>query len=202
MTERNDIWAIEKGGFQGLLLSVERPGIQDLFGYLDEETDFFIAPSSTKYHDARDGGLLHHSLMVYENLIRLNNVFEGNYNQDTLKIVGLLHDICKANFYKISLRNVKRDLPGGFSEWVKESYIDIDDQFPLGHGEKSVILAQRYIQLNNEEIMAIRWHMMCCDDLHHSYAGNIAITGASSKYPLVVLTHIADLSASFLEVRH
>jgi hypothetical protein len=202
MTERNDIWAIEQEGFDGLLLSVSRPGIADLLAYLHEETDFFIAPSSTKYHDARDGGLLHHSLRVYDNLVRLNDVFIGDYDPDTLKIVGLLHDICKTNFYKMSLRNVKKELPGGFSEWVKEPYIDIDDQLPLGHGEKSVILAQRYISLSNEEIMAIRWHMMCCDDLHHSYAGNIAITGASSKYPLVVLTHIADLSASFLEVRH
>lgn len=201
MTERNDIWTVECEEFRNLLSSVKREGINELLIYLEDETDFFIAPSSTKYHDARDGGLLHHSLKVYENLVRLSGIFEGEYTLETLKIVGLLHDICKTNFYKTSFRNVKHEERPLGDQWVKEPFIDIDDQLPLGHGEKSVILAQRYIPLNIIEVMAIRWHMMAYDDLHYSYAGNIAITGASSKYPLIVLTHIADLSASFLEVR-
>jgi len=196
-----DVWSAECEEFKQLLISTKRAGIEGLLKYLEEETDFFIAPSSTKYHDARDGGLLHHSLTVYHNLVALSRTFTGDYPEESLKIIGLLHDICKANFYKISTRNVKKEMPGGFSEWVKEPYIDIDDQFPLGHGEKSTILLLRYIPLTDTEIMAIRWHMMAYDDIRCSYAGNLAITNACTKFPIVVLMHIADLSASFLEMR-
>ncbi|HOX36302.1 MAG TPA: hypothetical protein PLO06_11460 [Methanoregulaceae archaeon] len=196
-----DVWTAECEEFKQLLLSTGREGIQGLLDYLEKETDFLIAPSSTKYHDARDGGLLHHSLQTYHNLVTLYQTFNLDIPADSLVIIGLLHDVCKANFYKTSTRNVKKELPGGFSEWVKEPYIDIEDQFPLGHGEKSTILLQRKIQLTDTEIMAIRWHMMAYDDIRCSYAGNLAITNACSKFPIIVLTHIADLSASFLEVR-
>jgi hypothetical protein len=196
-----DTWSREREEFYQLLKSAGREGMPALLEYLTEKTDFFIAPSSTKYHDARDGGLLHHSLTAYHNLVALSRIFAGDYPEDTLKIIGLLHDVCKANFYKTSTRNVKKELAGGFSEWVKEPYIDIDDQFPLGHGEKSTILIQRYLKLTDTEIMAIRWHMMAYDDIRCSYAGNLAITNACGKFPIIVLMHIADLSASFLEMR-
>ena len=201
LTKEEDVWGQEREEFCNLLTSTAREGMPDLIQYLIEKTDFFTAPSSAKYHDAVPGGLLHHSLKVYRNLCTLSKTFEGEYPEDTLKIIGLLHDICKVNFYKNSTRQVKKNLPGGFTEWVPEPYIDIDDQFPLGHGEKSVIMLQRYIQLTDTEIMGIRWHMMAYDDLAHSYAGNLAITNASSKYSIIPLMHIADLSASFLEVR-
>lgn len=186
---------INKGEFNQLLLSMARPGIGDLLSYL-ETTDFFTAPSSTKYHDTEPGGLLVHSLNVSRNLKKLNEVFRPSYPDDTLITVGLLHDVCKANFYKRDVKNVKVE-----GMWTQQSFIAIEDQFPLGHGEKSVILLQRFIKLTDEEIMAIRWHMMAFDDLHCTYAGNKAITAASTKYPLVVLLHIADLSASFLKMQ-
>jgi hypothetical protein len=196
-----DVWSAECEEFKQLLISTKRDGIQDLLKYLEEETDFFIAPSSTKYHDARDGGLLHHSLSTYHNLVTLSRTFAGDYPEDSLRIIGLLHDICKANFYKTSFRNVKHEERPIGDQWIKEPYIDIDDQFPLGHGEKSAILLLRHIFLTDIEIMAIRWHMMAYDDIRCSYAGNLAITNACTKFPVIVLMHIADLSASFLEMR-
>jgi hypothetical protein len=201
LTAEEDTWMQEREEFCNLLTSTGREGIQDLLQYLVEKTDFFLAPSSTKYHDARDGGLLHHSLSTYHNLVALSRTFAGDYREDSLRIVGLLHDICKANFYKTSFRNVKHEERPIGDQWVKEPYIDIDDQFPLGHGEKSTILLLRHISLTDTEIMAIRWHMMAYDDIRCSYAGNLAITNACSKYPVIVLMHIADLSASFLEMR-
>ena len=185
----------EADQFQSLLQSIERKGITDLLGYL-ATTDFYFAPSSTKYHDTEVSGLLHHSMNVYGNLVRLNQIFEGDYPEDTLKIVGLLHDLCKVNFYKRDFRNVKVE-----GIWTQQAYISVEDQLPLGHGEKSVIIIQRFLQLTDTEIFAIRWHMMAFDDLHCTYAGNLAITTASTKYPLIVLLHMADLSASFLKAR-
>jgi hypothetical protein len=198
---KEDIWSKECAEFKALLISTKRWGIENFLKYLETETDFYIAPSSTKYHDANAGGLLHHSLKVYHNLVTLSKTFSEDHSEESLIIIGLLHDLCKTNFYKTSTRNVKKELPGGFSEWVKEPYIDIEDQFPLGHGEKSVILIQRHIKLTDTEIMGIRWHMMAYGDVKNSYAGNLAITNASDKFRIIPLMHIADLSASFLEMR-
>jgi hypothetical protein len=209
LTHEEDIWGQEREEFCNLLTLTGREGMPDLLQYLIEKTDFFIAPSSTKYHDARDGGLLHHSLTVYHNLVMLSRTFAGDYPADSLIIIGLLHDLCKANFYKLTKKSLPRKDDNG--ELILDDYgkkiwddvmvYDVEDQFPAGHGEKSVILVQRYIQLTDEEIMAICWHMGAYDDRHYSYGGNIALTNASEKYPITVLMHIADLSASFLKIR-
>ena len=205
-----DIWMAERDEFCNLLTSTGREGMPALLQYIVEKTDFFIAPSSTKYHDAVAGGLLHHSLKVYHNLVALSKTFECEIPADSsLIIIGLLHDLCKANVYKLTKKQLPRkddkgELildPYGKKIWDDTLTYEVVDQFPAGHGEKSVILILRYIQLTDEEIMAIRWHMGAYDDVKQSYGGNLALTNASEKYPITVLTHMADLSASFLEVR-
>ena len=54
----------------GRLKSVNRDGIDDLIKYLLEDTDYFIAPASTKFHSNFDGGLALHSDNVVELLIK------------------------------------------------------------------------------------------------------------------------------------
>ena len=206
---KKDEWGEEFKRFKDLLSSVKRDGIPEFLQYLIDKTDFFIAPSSTKYHDARDGGLLHHSLKVYDNLVALSKMFTVDVPADSLIIIALLHDVCKANFYQMTKKALPRkDEKGelvlddfGRKIWDETLVYDIVDRFPCGHGEKSVILIQRYIRLTDEEIMAIRWHMMAYDDVKNSYAGNLAITNASDKYRIIPLVHMADLAASFLEMR-
>lgn len=208
MGETNDAWTTERETYLELLSSVKRQGINDLIRWLDEETDFFVAPSSVNHHDAVAGGLLHHSLNVYAHLFRLSEVFQGNYDRDSLILISLLHDVCKTNFYSQVKKSLPRRDPEGNiipNEWGKpiwdESLVyEINDRFPLGHGEKSVILIQRFIPLTDTEIMGIRWHMMAYDDVKGSFAGNATITRASEKYQIVTLVHIADLSASFLDL--
>ena len=75
-------------------------------------------------------------------------------SEESLAVVALLHDVCKANTYKVDYRNVKRD-----GEWVKEPYFTIDDPLPYGHGEKSVYIISGFMRLTREEAMAINWHM-------------------------------------------
>ena len=176
-----------KERFITLLRETDRYGLEDLILWL-EKSDFFTAPASTKYHLAKEGGLLEHSLNVFDNLQEED--FE--HDRSTLIIVALLHDICKANFYTVSERNVKRD-----GEWVKEPFYTIDDQYPIGHGEKSVIIAQKYIKLTDEEIAAIRWHM----GLSESKENYNYINKAFYKYPLALSLHIADLKATYLDER-
>lgn len=169
-----------------LLRETDRKGIDDLIDWLENETDFFTAPASTKYHNAFEGGLLDHSLNVFDNL--LDEDYE--HSDDTLTIVSLLHDICKANFYSVGEKNIKKD-----GEWIKEPYYMVEDQFPLGHGEKSVILIQRFIKLSDEEIAAIRWHMGGYEPKdNYGYLGK-----AFNKYSLAVYLHIADLKATYLD---
>jgi hypothetical protein len=140
----------------------------------------------------------------------LSQLFDQDYPEESLIIIGLLHDVCKANFYRLSKKSMPRrdDKTGeivlddwGKKIWDEAMVYEVEDKFPLGHGEKSVIMIQRYIKLTDLEIMAINWHMMAYDDRRYSYAGNEAITAAAGKFPIIPLVHIADLSASFLNVR-
>lgn len=175
-----------KERFIELLKSTKRSGIDDLIKWL-EQTDFFIAPASTRYHLSKESGLLEHSLNVYKVLL---DDYYLEEDMDSIIIVSLLHDICKANYYSVSERNVKRE--DGI--WVKEPYYTVNDQLPLGHGEKSVMIIQKFIKLSDEEMAAIRWHMGAYEP-KESYN---TLGQAFSKYPLALMLHIADLKATYI----
>ncbi len=177
-----------KNRFIELLKSTERIGIEKLIEWL-ETTDFFTAPASSKFHGAQPMGLLEHSLAVYDNLIKIIQ-----YDNNSMIIAALLHDICKADFYIISYRNVKNEETG---KWEKQSHYTIDDHVPLGHGEKSVILSQIFIRLSIDEMMAIRWHMGAWGAT--DYADRQALNKAMKKWSLVLALQIADQSSTYLD---
>lgn len=178
--------------FVELLRTTNRDGIEELIRYLQEETDFFTAPASTKYHGAFAGGLLMHSVNVCAEL-RLDPNSKV-YPTETLIIVALLHDICKANCYRTEKRNVKEN--GG---WVEKQIYVFEDELPLGHGEKSLYLASKFIKLSDEEAAAIRWHMGAFDCAFRG--GDRGLNAAYEKYPLAVLLHMADMRATYLVER-
>lgn len=167
--------------------TVHRDGINSLMEWL-ETTDFFEAPSSTRYHGAEPGGLCTHSLAVYNRLKAL----QTNESDETITIVSLFHDLCKANFYKPSFRNVKNDETG---KWERVPSYEYSDQFPLGHGEKSMFLLMKHIQLTDEEALAIRWHMG--GYMVENRGESSAISDALSRYQLVLKIQIADQQAAF-----
>lgn len=185
-----------KQEFIDLLRSTGREGMENLIGYLDQETDFFTAPASTQYHGAYQGGLLEHSLAVYVNLKKVRTCFDLEFSDDTAIVCSLLHDICKANFYKETTRNVKNPDTG---KWEQVPYYAIEDQLPLGHGEKSAMIIQRFIRPTVGEIMAIRWHMGGFDDTGRSFAGSHALAAAMERYPLVTALHMADLASNCIQ---
>ena len=115
--------------FLNLLKSVQREGMEDLIKFI-ESTDFLKAPASTRFHGNFEGGLLEHSMKVYEILKeKLNNTpVPMNISEDTIKIVALLHDICKVNYYKVDYRNAKNDL----GVWEKVPYYTVEDTIPYG----------------------------------------------------------------------
>ncbi len=179
-----------KEEFLQLLKSVNRDGINDLIDFL-ENSDFFKAPASTRYHGNYEGGLVEHSLNVYKLLCEKvkNSPIKINVSNDSLIIIALLHDICKVNYYKVDYRNAKNSL----GVWEKVPYYTVDDTIPYGHGEKSVMLISEYIKLTIEEKYCIRWHMGFTEP--KELYGTLG--QAFKKFPLALLVHEADLETTY-----
>ena len=171
-----------KEEFIRLLQEIPREGMDKLIEFL-KASDFFEAPASTRFHGAFRGGLLAHSMKVYE-ILKTKTP-----DSDSVRIIALLHDICKANYYKTDYRNAKNEL----GVWEKVPYYTVDDTIPYGHGEKSVMMISEFIKLTNEEKYAIRWHMGFTEP--KELYGTIGL--AYKKYPIALLTHEADLEASY-----
>src|SRR5574344_425526 len=163
-----------KEEFLELLKPINREGIDDLIDFLNK-SDFFKAPASTRFHGCFECGLVEHSLKVYEIFKDKVKNSEIDIPEDSIKIAGLLHDICKTNFYKVDYRNAKN----AKGEWEKVPYYTVDDTIPFGHGEKSVMMLSEYIKLTNDEKYAIRWHMGFTEP-KESYG---TLAEAIKKYP-------------------
>ena len=167
---------------------ITRPGAEELLKFLEEKSDFFTAPASTRFHLACEGGLLIHSINVAHEMMKYDDE-----PMESLVICGLLHDVCKVNFYKLSLRNSKNEKTG---QWEKVPFYQVEDRFPYGHGEKSVFMIERFMRLKTPEAVAIRWHMGGFDDAVKG--GFFSISRAYEMYPLAVKLHLADTAASYL----
>ena len=130
-------------------------GAKGLFDWI-ESTDYLKAPASTKYHDACEGGWLDHTGNVINNILVATKIYNLQWDRpESPVLIGLLHDICKLNFYSYDTRNTKDE----HDKWIKVPYYGVNDQFPIGHGEKSVIIAQKFMKLTVQEIVCIRGHM-------------------------------------------
>jgi hypothetical protein len=169
---------------------IKRAGASELLDWL-EESDFFTAPASTRFHGNYEGGLCEHSVNVWEELIRLLKSYpEVRVTAETAAIVTLLHDLCKVDCYKQELRNQK---VGGV--WVQRPvYVFQEDFCYGGHGSKSVYLAQKYIALTEQEAVAINCHMGSWD----RNPGDYSLGPAFEKHPLAWLVHVADESATYI----
>jgi hypothetical protein len=167
----------------------EKRDVSKLVAWL-EKSDFFEAPASTRHHLDVKGGLCEHSLNVYARMLSLNECMGLELGLDSIAICALCHDICKAYFYGTEQRNRKNDK----GKWEKYDAYMIDDKFPIGHGEKSVIILQKYIDLSAAEALAIRWHMgaWSCTEMEKRTLGD-----ACRKFPLVFALQMADQCAAF-----
>ena len=179
-----------KEEFLALLRKVKREGINELIEFI-QKTDFFKAPASTRFHGDHEGGLVEHSIKVYEILKHKveTNIEPIKVSEESLIIIALLHDLCKANFYKVDYRNAKNAL----GVWEKVPYYTVDDTIPYGHGEKSVMMITEYMKLTSEEKYCIRWHMGFTEPKEQYTTLGLAY----KKYPLALLTHEADLEATY-----
>jgi len=193
-----------KSRFIDALRSTNRSGIDNVISKL-EELGFFSAPASTVYHLNMEGGLLQHSLNVYDEALMLReqqiamrpNV-ANRLPVDSIIIASLLHDVCKAEIYKKAIKSRKN--ADGY--WEKYEGYDVDTSaFPCGHGEKSVIQLLRWgLEMTDDEILAIRWHMGPWDLAFQSAEQKGSQNAAKSSTPLLsILSHADGLAASILE---
>ena len=174
---------------------IKRDGADELLDFLQNRSDFFTAPASTRYHGACEGGLLAHSLNVYDCLVdilnrpRVKEVYGIEYSDESIAIAALMHDICKVNFYKTSFRNAKDEN----GKWVSVPYYTIEDNLPYGHGEKSVYIVSGYMRLTRDEAFAIRYHMGFSGTEDPGNVGR-----ALEMFPLAYALCCADMEAAFL----
>lgn len=171
---------------------IKRDGIEALLEWL-ERSDFFVAPASTKYHGAYEGGLCTHSLNVAHCLGELLDAHpEVEASRESVAICSLFHDICKVNLYQQGVRNVKDEN----GQWVKATVYEINEKFPCGdHADKSIIILQQFIKLLPEEILAIRAHMGGFDNAVKG--GSYFVGKIFEKSKLALFLHIADLKATY-----
>lgn len=175
--------------------NITRPGSDKLLNYLlSEQSDFFTAPCSTRFHGSYAGGLAQHSINVYNCLKdylsrqRTKDVYGMNYTDESIVLVSLLHDVCKMNFYSVDYRNAKNEQ----GVWEKVPYYTINDQLPYGHGEKSVYIVSGFMRLTREEAFAIRYHM--------GFSGiedRNSIGKAFEMFPLAFALSVADMEATY-----
>lgn len=178
-----------------ILRDTDRIGMNDLVRFLQCDTDFFEAPASTKHHCAYAGGLAEHSLSVYDALVKLNETFDAGIPERHISTTALLHDVCKTNYY-IQEKKWRKD---EYGKWESYTAWGVDDQLPLGHGEKSLFLISKFIRLTDPEAAAIRWHMAGFEPgVHFDYPSGYAFRAAADKYPLVTLLFVADHVSSQL----
>lgn len=193
-----------KEEFIELLRSTSREGVEDLLVAL-EDMGFFTAPASSNHHLNVEGGLVEHSLntckaalMVWEGMIGLEPGLAKEVERESVIIASLLHDVCKSDIYFRTVKKRKTVL-GTWEdcEGYKVSY----KNFPMGHGEKSVILLLcNGIALTDDEMLAIRWHMGAWGLNMNSYEDQRCFDTSQKLYPLVTIVQTADkLAANIME---
>ena len=191
-----------KERFVELLKSTQREGVEYVIEDL-ESLGFFEAPASSTQHLNYDGGLVEHSLNVYDMAVMLKEQIiarrpdlEKLLPTESIIIASLLHDVCKADIYRKVMRR-RKDAIGTYEEY--QAYEVDYSNLPIGHGEKSVIMILRSgMYLEDDEVIAIRWHMSAWDLPFQSFELSKSLNVARDKSPLCSLIHTADTLAAIL----
>lgn len=197
---------MDNNRFIEILQGTQREGMESVIKQL-KRSGFFEAPASSKFHLACKGGLLEHSMNVYnaatmlrEQIIKARPEMEDQIPTDSVAITTLLHDVCKTDIYKEGI--LSRKNTDGYWEKYIGFQVDYSMGIPLGHGEKSVIMLLSWgLELKPEEMLAIRWHMSAWDMPMQSPEHKESLNAAKSISPLVSLIQLADGFATGLMER-
>lgn len=165
-------------------------GGEDLYTYLTS-SDFFSAPATLNKHYSFEGGLAKHTLDVYFYLSRLCEIWQAPYSEATICKVAICHALAKADLYESYLKNVKVD-----GQWIQQpAYRIKEDRYMAGDlGFTSYMIASRYVDFTDEEIIAI-----CNYAYLNEMDKHIGLADVLRKYPLVTLLFMAYTFATYHE---
>ena len=159
--------------------------------YLNE-IKFFEAPANNQFTGAYPGGLCELAVNIYFELAWLcNSYFPGRYTEQDIIKVALFKDLYRAIMYEGYMKNTKDDKTG---TWISVPAFRTKEERPtFGElGFSSYMIAKRFIDFTDEQVEAIV-HSKSTDlytkDIHN----------VMREYPLVTLTKMADLAATYLE---
>lgn len=182
---------------------VHRDGVNSLIEWLNTN-EFFSQSASTKYHSSYPGGLVDHSVRVFERLLkRLKNEYGDTlekcpYTRESIVIVSLLHDIGKTNLYKMEQKNVKNE--AGVWEQVDVYVSNFDAMVCTTHEEESARLASKFINLTDDEYEAIRYHAGAWASDNDGYNGKTM--KVFERNSLAYFLHDADMSATICDEKN
>ena len=203
MLTENQIQA-NKQRYIDLIKSIELQNAdKDKFLAWLNNSDFFQAPASSRYHCAYAGGLCQHSLNVYDALLKLvkdyGAIVGEEYDEDELKIVALLHDIAKTNFYELYFKNVKNEDTGKWEQQPDYRMRPDENRFIYGnHEQNSEYIARRFFPLTLRMSTAILHH-------HAGMSWDSAkddISAIYDRFPLATMLHLADMAATYMYERN
>ena len=199
--------------FEKALRNTGREGIEQVLNKLDEH-GFYTAPASSSFHLNEPGGLVLHSMHVFQMAKLLKQTLKDGHNMitkepllqdidvllpdDSIVISTLLHDVCKTAIYVQTMKRQK--LPNGV--WADALGYNLDYSWaPFGHGEKSVIVLQNWgLRMTEDEMLAIRWHMAAWDLPFQSADEKSNLNAAKEHSPLITLVQMADgMAAGIME---
>jgi len=165
------------------LQEVKRKGMSNLIVFLVGH-DYFSAPASSKYHLSEVGGLVEHSINVYNQFHNRNKDCKLNIPQESVIIAGLLHDVCKCKLY-----NKTED---GYKVNKKIS--------KLGHADLSLAIIEKFITLTPLEKALIKYHMgiFGATGKYAEYTPE-ELMKATIKFPAVQIFASCDMEATQME---
>ena len=170
--------------FDNYYSMIDREGKEELLQYL-EINGYFTAPASSKYHLCKEGGLLEHSINVVNLMMDINGLLNAAYTE-SIVIVGLFHDLGKANYY--GKPNYKDNILKNGKRSDAKPYEKNKDMLNIPHEVSSIHILSQYIELTEEETFAILYHNGLYTPVGYGLKGN--------ETSLSMIAHFADLYAS------
>ena len=177
--------------------TIFRSGIDDLMDWLETETDFFTSPASTRFHGSYDGGLVEHSLNVFNQMLfemdtLVGPKWEEFFSIESVAIIALFHDLCKIGRYE-KVTKWRKDSDNQWESY--EAYQYDDSKCEMGHGPQSIFYIQQFMQLTEMEAQAIFWHMGAYDI--SPYANLNGLSSAWNNNQLAFIISRADLACTY-----
>lgn len=180
-----------------LLLSTKRAGIENLINWM-EENGFFTSPCSTQHHLCKEGGLAEHSLNVASLMedLYMKCLNKEDISFDSIIICGLIHDLGKCGDYgkpgyvpNMLKGRVTKSNPNPEPYQSTTKPFDVNkDLSAIDHEIRSIKIASRFIELTEEEELAILWH--------NGLYGNFKYQIPGKETPLYIILHFSDMWAS------